>query len=477
MQRESGREPGTSGTAPGEGSGVSPIDCHRTHWHDECMNEHADEPRGPNAPGHDSSTPPPPPPQNGFFNWLRSLRIARGRERWVGGVASGIAHRFGWDPVLVRGVFVVLTIIGGIGILAYGLGWALLPEPDGRIHTQEAGRGRWSTGMTGAVVLTALGLWSPDAWLFDDGGLGWGIWPLLWLAGIGVLIYVIVSRSQRSKAEQQAQQSQPWPPPTGYEPPPADYRPSQPETFDPVQTQGIPTLPLMTPAPFPAQPYMPVPQPPKERTGPTGAQCAIILGLTLLTIGIITTLGYVGSLTAAAAPLAAAAAVVVLGLGCVGLGLIGRRSGVIGFLAAVAIVVAQVFALVPPSPSYAVATSAQWNHTSSQRAAEGYSLAAASGTIDLTGLSQPGRAVTVPVHVSASDATIIVPADTRVVITTELAFSDLDVSGPGNWNDEDIWDERTHILNREATGPPILVEIRGSFSSITIRTDTNGATP
>ncbi|GAA1342928.1 PspC domain-containing protein [Arthrobacter roseus] len=444
------------------------------------MNEHSDEPQGQNAPAHGSSAPPPPPPRNGFFNWLRSLRIVRGRERWIGGVASGIAHRFGWDPVLVRGVFVVLAIIGGIGILAYGLGWALLPEPDGRIHTQEVGRGRWSPGMTGAVVLTIIGLWSPDVWLFDDGGLGWGIWPLLWLAGIGVLIYVIVTRSQRSKAQQQPGQSQPWsaPSPSGDGPPPTgDGPPIPPATFDPAQTQAATAMPLMTPAPYPTQPYLPVPQPPKERTGPTGAQCAIVLGLTLLTVGTITTLGYLGILTAAAAPLAAAAAVVVLGLGCIGLGLAGRRSGIIGFLSAVAIVVAQIFALVPPSPSFAVATSTQWNHTSSQLATEGYSLAAASGTIDLTGLSQPERAVTVPVNVSASDATVIVPDDTRVVITTELVFSDMNVKGPVNGNNEDIWDEQTIVLNKDAEGPPILVNIHGSFSSINIHTETNGATP
>ena len=61
-------------------------------------------------------------PQN-FFDWIRSQGIYRGRDRWVGGVASGIAHRLGVDPLIIRGVLIVLTIFAGIGVLAYGLAW------------------------------------------------------------------------------------------------------------------------------------------------------------------------------------------------------------------------------------------------------------------------------------------------------------------------------------------------------------------
>ena len=100
--------------------------------------------------------PPPPPPYYGatpppagsqplnFFDWIRSQGIRRGRERWVGGVASGIAERFGVDPLIVRGILIVLTVFAGVGVLLYGIAWALLPEPDGRIHVQEAAAGRWS---------------------------------------------------------------------------------------------------------------------------------------------------------------------------------------------------------------------------------------------------------------------------------------------------------------------------------------------
>src|SRR5689334_1584863 len=86
----------------------------------------------------------PAAPQQNFFDWIRNQGIRRGPDRWMGGVASGVAHRFGIDPLIVRGIFIVLALFAGIGVLLYGLAWAFLPEPDGRIHVQEAGAGRWS---------------------------------------------------------------------------------------------------------------------------------------------------------------------------------------------------------------------------------------------------------------------------------------------------------------------------------------------
>ncbi|WP_028279639.1 PspC domain-containing protein, partial [Arthrobacter sp. H5] len=85
-----------------------------------------------------------PSSSNGFFTWIRGLGISRGGDRWIGGVATGISARTGLDPILVRGIFVVLAVFGGIGLLLYGMAWALLPEPDGRIHIESAGRGSWT---------------------------------------------------------------------------------------------------------------------------------------------------------------------------------------------------------------------------------------------------------------------------------------------------------------------------------------------
>jgi phage shock protein PspC (stress-responsive transcriptional regulator) len=45
----------------------------------------------------------------------------------VAGVSSGLAAYFGIDPIIIRLMFVVLTISGGAGIVLYGLLWLLVP--------------------------------------------------------------------------------------------------------------------------------------------------------------------------------------------------------------------------------------------------------------------------------------------------------------------------------------------------------------
>ncbi len=90
-----------------------------------------------------------------FFGWMRSFGIYRPDDgRWAAGVAAGLARRWGVDPILVRGIFVALAFAGGIGVAAYGIGWLLLPQQNGRIHLQEAIHGRFSAGFVGAVLLS-----------------------------------------------------------------------------------------------------------------------------------------------------------------------------------------------------------------------------------------------------------------------------------------------------------------------------------
>ena len=45
-----------------------------------------------------------------FFSWIRGLGIERSSDRWFAGVAGGIAAKAGIDPLIVRGIFVVLAI-------------------------------------------------------------------------------------------------------------------------------------------------------------------------------------------------------------------------------------------------------------------------------------------------------------------------------------------------------------------------------
>ncbi|MCY7355127.1 MAG: PspC domain-containing protein [Lysobacter sp.] len=51
-------------------------------------------------------------------------------DRVLAGVMGGIAHRYSWNPTLVRVVFVILSIasVAFPGILVYLILWLLMPE-------------------------------------------------------------------------------------------------------------------------------------------------------------------------------------------------------------------------------------------------------------------------------------------------------------------------------------------------------------
>lgn len=56
-------------------------------------------------------------------------RLCRSRQnRKLAGVCGGIADYLGWDPTLVRVAWIVLTLLGGSGILIYLIFWLVMPE-------------------------------------------------------------------------------------------------------------------------------------------------------------------------------------------------------------------------------------------------------------------------------------------------------------------------------------------------------------
>src|SRR5215831_14297847 len=54
--------------------------------------------------------------------------VRRTDDRYLAGVAGGVADYFAIDPVFIRIAFVVLTFVGGAGVIAYVAGWLLIPE-------------------------------------------------------------------------------------------------------------------------------------------------------------------------------------------------------------------------------------------------------------------------------------------------------------------------------------------------------------
>ncbi len=49
-------------------------------------------------------------------------------DRMVAGVAAGLAEHFDIDPTLVRLLFVLTSLAGGPGLLAYIILWIVMPE-------------------------------------------------------------------------------------------------------------------------------------------------------------------------------------------------------------------------------------------------------------------------------------------------------------------------------------------------------------
>ena len=96
------------------------------------------------------STPPPELGSNRFFAWLRGLGISR-QPGWIGGVCAGIAARLGIDPLIVRGIVVVLAILGAPALLLYAAAWLLLPDYKDRIHLEEAFRGKFDAPVIGSA--------------------------------------------------------------------------------------------------------------------------------------------------------------------------------------------------------------------------------------------------------------------------------------------------------------------------------------
>ncbi len=56
-------------------------------------------------------------------------RLTRPRAgRKIAGVCAGFANYFDLDATLVRLVWLVVVIFGGTGLLAYVIGWIVMPE-------------------------------------------------------------------------------------------------------------------------------------------------------------------------------------------------------------------------------------------------------------------------------------------------------------------------------------------------------------
>ena len=227
----------------------------------------------PDQPTTDTNRPGTAP--NSFFTAVRLLGITRSDDRWIGGVSGGLGDRFGIDPLLVRGIFFATLLLGGIGLVAYGVAWALLPERrDGRIHVEEMILGRFDIALLGALAFVIVGFGRGDNWFFFWGPPGW-VQGILWVTLIGAIVMVIAvvsnqSSKPRPPSGHHGQSFQYGTPPAAPTYPAATYPQAADATGSTVTVpvdggQPAPAAPPAAPAWSASYAPAPVPAPPAPR--------------------------------------------------------------------------------------------------------------------------------------------------------------------------------------------------------------------
>lgn len=74
---------------------------------------------------------------NSLFRSIRRIRFRRGPQRLLGGIAGGIANRFGINVWLVRLLVLLSFLLPVIGVLLYVVLWILTPWQDGNIPLEQ----------------------------------------------------------------------------------------------------------------------------------------------------------------------------------------------------------------------------------------------------------------------------------------------------------------------------------------------------
>jgi phage shock protein PspC (stress-responsive transcriptional regulator) len=210
--------------------------------HDRSM----DAPTEPLAPQPPPAQPPPGPPLPATSPPATSppprRLVRRLDERLLGGVAGGVADALGIDVVVVRLGFVVSAFFGGLGVIAYGLGWLLLPgAPATSPATSPRGDRRQLLGY-GLVALGLLAVGGRLGWSFRGSGI---FWPLV-LIGLGAAVLWLRTRDDGDVP----------PPPPGAGP--SDDGPTRPGpavgTALDVTEAGTTTMPAPIPMRAPVEP-------------------------------------------------------------------------------------------------------------------------------------------------------------------------------------------------------------------------------
>lgn len=406
-----------------------------------------------------------------FFAGLRRVDLRRSDDNWIAGVCSGLAERLGVDALVIRALFVLLSLGMGVGVLIYLVAWLLIPNQQEETHIEAGLR----DGRAESIVLLVVAVlamfgsfgWFGGGWLWDRGGtFGWGLVSLV-ILGLGAWWLW----SEWSKREQpgfygqrfamQTQSQHPAPPFAGATSVPSDgaaagdagttgdsFAGSTGDGFagDPAgaTTSGATAwpghggvAPLGSPSAsgtWHRREQAPKPPPAPRRPSRRSAGVAG----TLLGMGLALTAG--GGLAWAATEYSWSVNPVVIGLvgalGALGLvvlilGLVGRTSGFPGFLAVVALLATA--GALPIGEQFVVSGQVGdyfWTPTVQSGGSGPYRLGAGTGTLDLREIGEQEFTEPIDASVSFGNLTILVPDDVTVRIEAGVGMGSI-VPGDG----------------------------------------------
>ncbi|MET7400091.1 PspC domain-containing protein, partial [Dactylosporangium sp. NPDC005572] len=220
----------------------------------------AEAPPGAAPPGAvpPPGTPPPagggfPPPFGGGFggfgggaSFNRAGLVRPQQGRYVAGVCAAIGRATNTDPTLWRVIFAVLTLAGGVSIVAYLAGWLLLPAEGDTASPLEAllGRGRSSTSSPLAIVIGISAVLAFVLVMSRNIGAA--------MVGLAVVIGVVALLVRGQGGSGHPAAAGPFTPPPA--PPPTPFPPSVPPFTAPTMQF---TAPATGPAPMPPAPPAP----------------------------------------------------------------------------------------------------------------------------------------------------------------------------------------------------------------------------
>ena len=371
---------------------------------------------------NEQSTTDPRTGLDKIFTALRGIGIRRRTDdKWIGGVASGLADRLGIDPVIVRAAFVLLTILGGVGVTFYLVAWALLPNDRDEIAAERAA----VHGDAGSLVLLAIAglavLGEILGWGRDSGwwGFPWG------LVVTGLLIWWLVQRSRNNPdVEQRMDAGQPGSPQQ-----PGTPQATQPGTPHAAQSGTTYASAPSSTTPSPATPSPGAPRKLRRRSGGP-LMTLVAIGLALVAYGILSWLGADLNWAGNHQTIALAGSLAAMGIVLVGLGLAGWRAGFLAFVTVVLAITAWSSTVVPAGIHLGGRMGdATWAPTSVLPDAN-YHLGAGTGILDLSALPAEGMSeVKLPAYVGLGELTVIVPDDLTVEVVGHVSLGEIALPG------------------------------------------------